>query len=93
MRILTPVMNTLYLTPTTQKAGHQKISITLQRIPASSILIQVIAVGLAPSRLRPLQDTPPSPRLAYCRRLIFDMDKYGQPITGDQSLTWRDFDI
>jgi hypothetical protein len=25
--------------------------------------------------------------------LIFDMDKYGQPITGDQFLTWRDFDI
>jgi hypothetical protein len=38
---------------------RQKISITLQRMQAFSILNQTIAVGLATSRLSPLQYTPP----------------------------------
>jgi hypothetical protein len=38
---------------------RQKVSITLQRMQMSSILSQAIVVGLATSRLPPLQDTPP----------------------------------
>jgi hypothetical protein len=37
----------------------QKISITLQRLQASSILSQAIAVGLATSKLPPIEDTFP----------------------------------
>ncbi len=60
---------------------------------ASSILSPAIAVGLATSRLPPLQDTPPIATAGLLQMLIFDMDKYSQPITGDQFLTWSDFDI
>jgi len=38
---------------------HQKVSITLQMMQASSILSQAIIVGLITSQLPPLQDTPP----------------------------------
>jgi hypothetical protein len=38
---------------------HQKVSITLQRMQVSSILSQAVAIGLATSRLPPVQDTPP----------------------------------
>jgi len=38
---------------------QQKISITLRRMQASSILSRVVAVSLATSQLPPLQDTPP----------------------------------
>jgi len=37
----------------------KKISITLQRMQASSILSQVVAVGLANSQFSPLQNAPP----------------------------------
>jgi hypothetical protein len=37
----------------------QKISITLQRLQASSILSWKVAIGLTISRLPPLQDTSP----------------------------------
>jgi hypothetical protein len=37
----------------------QKVLIALQRMQASSILSRAIAIGLATSRLPPLQDTPP----------------------------------
>jgi len=37
----------------------QKVSITLQKMQASSILSQAIVVGIITSRLSPLQDTPP----------------------------------
>jgi hypothetical protein len=38
---------------------YQKISMTLQKIQASSILSRVVAVGLTTSQLPPLQNTPP----------------------------------
>jgi hypothetical protein len=38
---------------------HQKISITFQRMQTFSILNQAITIGLATSRLPPLQNTPP----------------------------------
>jgi hypothetical protein len=38
---------------------HQKVSTTLQKMQASSILNQVVVIGLAMSRLSPLQNTPP----------------------------------
>ncbi len=38
---------------------HKKISITLQKIQASSILNHSIAIGLTTSQLSPLQDNPP----------------------------------
>jgi hypothetical protein len=38
---------------------RQKVSITLQRMQASSILNQAIAISLVTSRLPPLQGTPP----------------------------------
>jgi hypothetical protein len=38
---------------------RQKISITLQRMQMSSILSRVVVIGLASSRLPPLQDTTP----------------------------------
>jgi hypothetical protein len=45
-----------------------------------------------------LLETPPiiTARLTYCRRSIFDIEKYGQPATTGSwcwFLTWRDFDI
>jgi len=42
---------------------HQKISITLQKIQASSILNGMITIGLITSHLPPLQDTPPITRV------------------------------
>jgi hypothetical protein len=39
---------------------QQKISITLQRMQAFSILSRVVAVSLTTSQLPPLQDTPPT---------------------------------
>jgi hypothetical protein len=38
---------------------RKKISITLQRMQASSILSWVVVIGLASSQFPPLQDTPP----------------------------------
>ncbi len=38
---------------------RQKVSITLQKMQASSILSWVVAINLTTSRLPPLQDTPP----------------------------------
>ncbi len=38
---------------------HQKVSITLQRMQASSILSRMVAMGLVTSQLPPLQNTPP----------------------------------
>jgi hypothetical protein len=35
----------------------------------------------------------PSPQLTYCKLLIFDMEKYGQPIRAGQLWTWRNFDV
>jgi hypothetical protein len=37
---------------------YQKISITLQRMQASSNLSQAVTIGLATSQLLPLQDAP-----------------------------------
>jgi hypothetical protein len=48
---------------------RQKVSITLQRMQASSILNRVIAVGLPTSQLPHL----PSPQPIYCKLSIFDM--------------------
>jgi hypothetical protein len=42
---------------------YQKISITLEKMQASSILRQVVAINLAISQLPPLQNLPPSPQL------------------------------
>jgi hypothetical protein len=41
---------------------HKKISITLQRMQASSILNQAIVIGLTISQLPPLQNTLPMTR-------------------------------
>jgi hypothetical protein len=38
---------------------RQKVLITLQRMQVSSILSRTVAIGLATSKLPPLQDTPP----------------------------------
>jgi len=38
---------------------YQKVSITLQRMLAPSVLNRVVVVGLAISQLPPYQDTPP----------------------------------
>jgi hypothetical protein len=69
----------------------QKISITLQRLQASSILNRVVVVGLTTSQLPPLQDTTPISMTdllqvtdflyekiqpTYYKRSIFDMDKF-----------------
>jgi hypothetical protein len=52
---------------------HQKISITLQRMEASSILSWAVVVGLVTSQFSPLQNTPPSPRLIYRKLSVFDI--------------------
>ncbi len=72
---------------------HQKISITLQRMQAFSILSWATTISLATSNFHPFITHLPSPQPTYCRWSIFSMKKYDGPITSDQFLTWRDFDI
>ncbi len=52
---------------------HQKISITLQRMQASSILNQAITISLTASWHPPLQNTPPITITIYCKSSIFDI--------------------
>jgi hypothetical protein len=70
---------------------RQNFLIILQRMQTSSILSRAVTVGLVNSWLPPLH--LPSSRLTYCRPLVFQMEKYGWPITSGQFWTWRDFDI
>ncbi len=51
----------------------KRFSFKLQKIQASSILNQAITLGLTTSQLPPLQGTPPSPWLIYCKQLVVEM--------------------
>jgi hypothetical protein len=68
---------------------QQKNSIILQRLQASSILSQVIAIRPSYSltstllgHISHLHD------MTCCKRLVFYMEKYSRPTTSDQFLTW-----
>jgi len=54
----------------------QGISITLQKMQASSILSQAIAIGLTTSHLPPFQDTPPLTQLIYYKLLVVEMESF-----------------
>jgi hypothetical protein len=75
---------------------HHKISITLQRMQASSILSRRIAVSLSPSQLSPLENTQPITTMdllqaisvwqgeirptTYYRQSIFYLEGFGHPV-------------
>jgi len=54
----------------------KKISITLQKMQASSILNRAVAIGLNTSQLPPFNMHPPSPRLTSYKRLVVETKRF-----------------